>query len=174
MEEPKGTCPKCKVYLYMKSDSSGRVEGKWPLFGSYSADDIKKIALKYLPTQNYDHAKYIRCRAVKALGEIRAKKAVKPLCKLILDGNQYHDIRIEAIKALGEISDCSAAGFLCDILLSDINDLVNTNREILMETIRALVRIGGSQSTEALNQAKERRSGFYTAEIKKALADIVN
>ncbi|MBI4650010.1 HEAT repeat domain-containing protein [Candidatus Desantisbacteria bacterium] len=60
--------------------------------------------------------------AIKRLGEIRDKRAVNPLIKLIK--NDSTDIKIASIQALGEIGDTQAVEPLIDVFKNDLNKYV--------------------------------------------------
>ena len=104
---------------------------------------------------------YTRKEAAKALGQIKDKRAVEPLCRALKD--EIVEVRKEAINALGRIGEPGVES-LCQALKDE-------NYEVRKEAIKALGRIG-EPGVESLCQALKDENYEVQKEAAKALGQI--
>ncbi|MFW9923625.1 MAG: HEAT repeat domain-containing protein [Candidatus Thorarchaeota archaeon] len=111
--------------------------------------DVVAQLIKSLRNENW----VTRMKAAEALGEIKNKKAVNPLIKLLRTDPQP-SVREWAAIALGNIGSRKATKSLIYCMLQ------NENMEVRMEAATALGKIGNKKSLNALLQAYQSDTNY--------------
>jgi HEAT repeat protein len=102
---------------------------------------------------------YVRMEAAKALGNLKDRRALKPLSRILYDEDSL--VRIYAIYSLGKINDPRAVPYLVGMLEDE-------NARIRKETVWTLEKIGSRQAVKPLiaclddEDADVREAAAYT------------
>ncbi|MBI5327495.1 MAG: HEAT repeat domain-containing protein [Deltaproteobacteria bacterium] len=132
----------------------------------------KEIVAEAIVAVMGNHDACIRCSAAKALGNIKAKEAVKHLMKYLKDSDP--DVRSDAASALGKIGDRGSVASL-------IHSLEDEDGIVRISAIKALADIGDILAVEPLIQSMNSHfsfpvilgelSGDYQWEIRERAAE---
>jgi HEAT repeat protein len=109
----------------------------------------------------------VRAAACRALGALKAEKALRPLLTL-LETEKDEDVQVECLKSLGQLGDSGAVPLLEKKAVGGL--FSRTSREVRIAAYRALAGIGTPRAKALLEKAaQESDVGIRT--VARALLD---
>lgn len=125
--------------------------------------NIGKPAIPYLIKAINSRNKYIRWKAIKALGLIGDKRTIEPLFKALDDKDEF--VRMRAVEALGKIGDRRAVPTLIN-LLDDDDEFVR------IYTIEALGKLNDPRAIQPLEVTYSMKNS--TKSMKESIRKAIN
>ena len=122
-------------------------------------------AIPYLLQCLAEENAYLRANVISALGDIGAKKAVKPLIAILQNDGNYH-VRRATAYALGEIKGPQA--------LTALNTSLTTENAVItrLALINAIKNIGGARALTALKIAAKDKNRDVSKAAKQAIVEL--
>jgi len=130
---------------------------------------IKAINGNYSRNFTPERDKAFKLSAVKSLGKLEGKAAVKALVKIVKSNTQKTYLRITAVNTLGEIGDKKATKPLINILTDNQSDMW-----LRATSASALGNIGDKKAVDSLTKVANEPSAPIRNAAQDALKKIVN